>query len=343
MLACNIVNEHNHICEDLERTIHTFNPKYIVYHDKCSDGITSAWIAWKFYGMKPILIGTYPGNFPHEIEEDEDRDVNILYVDLSPDRDKYPDITSRNVIIIDHHKSCYEQYSKYPGLVYGGDENTWSAAMMCQHIFGTNYKWVEYVSDRDTWRFELDHSFSINTAIHIKDLLSDPKSINYNLTALGELDCLKQAGSYYLDVEDKYVRQIAERVYIKEIDSKNVGFVNCPILQSDVGNYLVENDIVDTAIMYTANNILDKDFIRCSVRSADGSAGPFAKQFGGGGHDNAAGFSTTISYLRKKLNPTEVNKRKHNPSRLPTCFDFIDKHVVMMIIIIVGCVILYCK
>lgn len=307
MLTCNIVNEENPATEQLKTALHTFMPKYIVYHNNCPDGVASAWIVWSFYKNEPIMIGTYPGNLPEEVAEDEA--ASVLYVDLSPDKTKYPDIVSRNIIIIDHHKSCYNQYADFPRLIYGGMENKWSAAMMCQHIFETNYKWVEYVSDRDTWQFKLDYSDAINMAIYIKEYLTVPDLVDDYLDYLQDLESLRRDGLCYLEVRNKYVQDIAKHVYIHENGDKKIGLVNCPILQSDVGNYLVNEDEneIDTAVMYTVNNILYKNFIKCSARSRDKSALPLAELFGGGGHANAAGFSTTMSYMRKKLNPSKTS------------------------------------
>lgn len=334
MSSCFIVNETNSTNSILTKKINSFTPKYIVYHDYCPDGIASAWIAWKFYNKEPILIGSPPGKVPEEILSDTN--ARVLYVDLSPDLAQYPKfVLSRDLMIIDHHKSCYEQYSDFPGLVYGGKENKWSAARMCLDIFEYDETWVEFVSDRDTWRFELPDSDAVNEAIYVKDLLNDPETVDENLEQLRDISNLVKIGKLYLESKDQLVKKIAQKAQGVYQDDKIIAVVNSPIYQSDIGNYLITHERVDTAVIYYCQNVLESNDILGSVRSKTGTALPLAKVFDGGGHDNAAGFKTTLHKLRKKLN------RSNSSINLQCDYGLIIIRTMMIIILIVIAFIIY--
>ena len=95
-------------------------------------------------------------------------------------------------------------------------------------------------------------------------------------------------------IKCKYMAQES----LKKIDryqNYNVCIVNCSSdLTSDLGNILASSDECDFAALWKYNHTKEEYYV--SLRSdnkADVSL--IAKEFGGGGHKNAAGFSTKIN------------------------------------------------
>lgn len=293
-MACHIFNKENKLDAETRAKILEYEFDGIIYHSRCPDGVASAYLAWEFYEFKPELYAVYPGQFP-EIESGK-----FLMVDVSPNSEilSNPNI---DLWIIDHHKTSLDMFGDYDGLIHGGEENKWSAAMMCMKIFGRDEAWVKYVSDRDTWAFKLKDSDAVNTAIYVEELLIDPLFVKSKLDILRDIDGLAERGKSYLRFKSKLVKEACEMAIIED----DIAYVNYPVFQSDVGNSLVKFYGVKTAVMYRVSDIVNEDKLTASVRSADGSALSFAKHFKGGGHKNAAGIRTTITEFRSKIHPEE--------------------------------------
>lgn len=292
MDLCKIFNREVKLDSDTEKSISELNPDYIFYHKNCPDGITSAYIAWRYYNRKPICVEENPNFRLTGIEIGS----NILIVDLSPAN--LEDIKYLyNIWIIDHHISTYKKYKKYKKLIYGGDANEWSAALMCKKIFGSKESWIDYISDRDTWSWKLVNSAEINEAIYVEELVNNIFDIDKNLDRLGDLIELTERGKIYLKYKNKLVKDISKSAHI----INNTAIVNCPILQSDIGNYLIKQLGCEISIIYRIRDPISMNEIVASVRSDTGKALNVASRFGGGGHKNAAGFTTTVKEWKKKI------------------------------------------
>lgn len=154
------------------------------------------------------------------------------------------------------------------------------------------------VQDRDLWRFAYTQTKPFHLFVRQKmdtggfpavvDILSKTWSYIEN----------EILPKYEAILEYEYDRQknIAAKAS-KFIDDKGrVGYiVACPSFDaSNIGSMLTEDSPeVDYALMY----VTTKNKIIFSVRSKNGKALEVAKEFGGGGHPNAAGFNTTYDTL----------------------------------------------
>ena len=75
----------------------------------------------------------------------------------------------------------------------------------------------------------------------------------------------------------------------------NICIVNCSSeLTSDLGNIISSNDNVDFAVLWKYNHPKEEYYISLRTNNkVDVSI--IAKEYGGGGHKNAAGFATKIN------------------------------------------------
>ena len=87
-----------------------------------------------------------------------------------------------------------------------------------------------------------------------------------------------------------------------EIDGIKVAAVNSPVLQSEVGNILVEDGGYPFGIAWMQT----EEYQRFSIRSEKGglNVSELAQKFGGGGHDTSSGFRIQKEAI-KKLEPTD--------------------------------------
>lgn len=155
---------------------------------------------------------------------------------------------------------------------------------------------VWYVSDRDLWNFHLPRSREINRALDCVPLtleamapyLDDPNQEDLldNLAAVGEMLMLYNERAVQID---SVIRTTMRMVTIAE---HQVPLLNCPsYLVSDGLDSLCDKHPFVVSYFDTPRNR------KYSIRSKKGGINviPIAKLFGGGGHENAAGWYTKHS------------------------------------------------
>ncbi len=152
--------------------------------------------------------------------------------------------------------------------------------------------WVNYVEDRDLWRWKLPYSRYVNAFI-----MTFPRSLEAwdRLVKYDEEQAIFIGRYITLQIEH-YVNDVAKqskrgkiKVGENELDLMilNVPYINC----SEVGEKLTEETGLSLTWFERADNK-----IQFSLRSrGDLDVSEIARQFGGGGHKNAAGFVLPIS------------------------------------------------
>lgn len=282
------------------------NPKkrpLVIYHGNCTDGFTAAWVAHRFFG--PSVAEFYPAFYAQPAPECTGRDVYIL--DFSYKRPVMLDImaTANNVVILDHHKTAQEDLD---GLVEEAKEKLQSPAkakivfdmeksgarLASEYFFpGFVSMLVQYVEDRDLWRFRLPKSRQVNSAIHSYEFGWETWTRLHNRLEKS-YESLATEGEA---IERLIKSQVRKAVYAAneiEIDGHRVLAVNATVNFSEVAGELAEGR------PFGAAWFIRKDGKRqWSLRSRDGGidVSEIAKKFGGGGHRNAAGFEEDIGIM----------------------------------------------
>jgi oligoribonuclease NrnB/cAMP/cGMP phosphodiesterase (DHH superfamily) len=140
---------------------------YVIYHKNCYDGFGAAFCAWKIFRDGAIYIPMAYGEKLPEIP-----DYSFVYVlDFSFPRDILEELRSRKiyVLVLDHHKTAEENLK---GLSYFIFDNNRSGAKITFDYFSERtpalepYKtFVDYISDRDLWKNELPHTNEFHAAL----------------------------------------------------------------------------------------------------------------------------------------------------------------------------------
>lgn len=280
----------------------------VIYHHPCSDGTSAACVAFLNQTMKNKFCRLYPTNYGKDIPEEsvyENRDVFI--VDFSYCLEEIKQIASKatKVVVIDHHKSRQKELeSMTENLKNIGinnievifDINKSGAALTHKYLYPENDlpKLIQYVQDRDLWKWELPHSKEINAYIRSFEL--DIFEYNRLAKELEEkfYECVK-SGSSILRFQSKEVKEICSKSRIVEFEGYKVPVVNhFSSLISEIGAFL--NQGQPFAIVYYQEP--DKNWIY-SLRSSPidcpenvVDVSEIAKKYGGGGHKRAAGFKS---------------------------------------------------
>jgi oligoribonuclease NrnB/cAMP/cGMP phosphodiesterase (DHH superfamily) len=228
---------------------------------------------------------------------------DVIMVDFSYKRPVIEEMlkTAKSITIIDHHKTAIEDLEPLNAIASVGmdirmplylyfDTNHSGAMLAWLVYFGDAEppKLLQHIEDRDLWKFEIDGTREIQAAVfsypydfHVWDKLME--SSTQPLKLQGEA------------IERKHFKDINELLEVTTrrmlIGGFNVPVANLPyIFSSDAGHKLATGEPFGACYWDTPKG---RTF---SLRSTDAGedVSAIAKQYGGGGHRNASGFS--VSY-----------------------------------------------
>lgn len=256
--------------------------KIILYHDRCQDGFCAAFfIHQKFPDAQlcPVL---------HDEPAPNIEGKDVIIADFAYNKKIMLDIKSKakSLILLDHHKTAIDELSVVPELKENCvfDLNRSGAGIAYDYFYaGEERHWlVDYIEDRDLWRWRLNNSREINLAI-----MSYPRNLDtwYDLMDMN-VDDLAEQGRHILRYQQQLVADAcahAQKINFGGYEVLAVNTINC---QSEVAGYLAKSN--DFGVSYYENKNGDKIVsLRSKGDKIDVSA--IAKKYGGGGHFNSAG------------------------------------------------------
>jgi len=264
----------------------------IIHHRDCPDGFCAAFIASKVH-PEAQLVGTTYGE-PPSLEMF--RGKNVLVVDFSWPRELTLALkaVSNSLQILDHHKTAEKELA---GLDFAKFDMNESGATLTWDWFhpGVPRPWyVEYVKDRDLWNWKLPSSREVSGFImalpHTVEAWEGLESINS--------DKAGQLGAAIKLHIDHYVEKVVAQHQLGTLAGHTVAIVNAAYPNiSEVGNVLCDFAEIGVGWFERADGM-----VQFSLRSrGELDVSAIAKQFGGGGHKNAAGFQLSLAEGRKVL------------------------------------------
>ena len=283
----------------------------IIYHANCTDGFGAAFCAWLKFGDEAEYI---PMNYGEQSEFDvANREVYILDFSFPKEVMEHIFEYAKRVIWLDHHKTAFEMWCEterelyiacypLPSLIVL--DNSKSGAMLTWEHFNPYVEpplFIKLIDDRDRWQFKLPQSKAFHTAMSMrkpwsfeswKNEFAGPQDYFYDISELlnqGELLLLYQ--KQQVESLAKYGRKAV--IPFEHGPCQGLA-VNTSVHMSEVGHELANRSGTFGLIWYLGEGSVAK----CSLRSnGDYDVSAIAKQFGGGGHRNAAGFSIDIQTL----------------------------------------------
>lgn len=295
----------------------------VIYHDSCADGFGAAFAAWRKFGDDAEYLPMQYGARAEVRPPIDGRDVYIL--DFSYDRQRMGIIfrDAARVVWLDHHASVFKDWGVplddvadelTMGLVQPNRhhvclDNNKSGAILAWEYFHPNTEipmMIRHIDDRDRWQFKIAGTKEFSAAL----FSHQPWSFWQWDSFLGFHNMYVE-GKAILRAHNQNVQSVvkqARKCAVLHIDGTEDGHygdttlvrytglaANCPPhLASDVGHALATQSGTFGLLWY-----VDGDSqCNCSLRSnGDYDVSAIAKAFGGGGHTNAAGFSTNIDTL----------------------------------------------
>lgn len=267
---------------------------HVLYHGNCFDGFTSAWIARNAGIAEENLFPCNYGAKLHELPED----AIVLMVDFSLDRNSLIDLRDKlhegggDLIVIDHHKTAEAQLHGLPWAYFDMNESGASLAWKFFHPDDDMPKLVKYIREHDLWRFELQDSDEIRA--YIRSYTMTHKNWDFlNTTLRMDFVIAQQEGAACKRSSEAAVSAMCEQAVMMEIGGYTVPVVNATIYFSEVATRLLKrHPTAEFACYYMDRADGMRQWGMRSRSEFDCSA--VAKRYGGGGHPQAAGFSTKI-------------------------------------------------
>lgn len=263
-----------------------------IYHGNCADGFGAAWAVRMAFGE---AVEFHPGvyqNAPPDVTNKE-----VLLVDFSYKRQVLLDMAAKakSILILDHHKTAAADLVDLPSNVISVfDMNRSGARITWDHFFPNDPPppLLLHIEDRDLWRFALAKTREIQANVF---------SYPYDFQVWDELmkanveDLAKEGQA----IERKHFKDINELIGVCTrrmiIGGHNIPVANLPYtLTSDAGHALAKGEPFAGCYWDTPEGRV------FSLRSTDDGldVSEIAKQYGGGGHRNAAGFRVTYEAAR---------------------------------------------
>ena len=272
----------------------------VLYHDNCPDGFTAAWAVWRSLGGSAEYVGVNYGQEP-PVERARDRDVYL--VDFSYPRaalDRLAD-AARSVTIFDHHKTAQADLADWPRgrVVFDMERSGASVAWDEMNPGGATWQGIRprivaYAEDMDLWRFALPHAREIREVIFLAErTFAAWDALNERLTV--DLDGAVAVGVALLQAKKVRVRQVCENARFIVLAGHRIPIVNTAWDMSEIGEHLCEKFPEAPCGGYYFDRADKRQWGFRSRGGFDVSA--LCRQYGGGGHKTAAGFTAEIGWL----------------------------------------------
>ena len=286
-----------------------------IYHGACDDGFAAAWCVRRALGAE---VDFYPGVYQKEPPPHEGRDV--IFVDFSYKRPVLDAMAkvARSILILDHHKTAAEDLADIPAAPSWDRWKVWDdpvldtgvgayrrAAIFDMERSGAALAWdyfvggprptfIEYIQDRDLWRKKLPEGDEFTIALRSHPQNFEPWDFIASEGASGRwgVDELIGEGRVIQRYYRLRVEELKRNAYASELGGSKCWISNAPYFAaSEVAGELCERG--EGAEFGACYFEVEGGRYQYSLRSrGDFDVSAIARKFGGGGHKNAAGFST---------------------------------------------------
>lgn len=139
------------------------SPPLVIYHADCTDGFAAAWAAHHRFPAD-TYVELHPAVYRQPPPDVTGREVYV--VDFSYDRATLCDMHARakSLVVVDHHKTAAKEPEGLDFCVF--DMNRSGAGLawdvLAAPTRGPRPRLIDYVEDRDLWRWQLHGSREVN-------------------------------------------------------------------------------------------------------------------------------------------------------------------------------------
>lgn len=287
---------------------------HVVLHDNCPDGTCSGWVVGEW--MRRVGISMKPGapltevywlNYDSQLPKPGSARDRLWMIDYSrrPQEILEAGWALSSVMILDHHQSAVEDWQSASGVMSGPWRDLDPRSTLDVTKSGAGIAWdvlmpkemrpmlVNYIEDRDLWRFALPYSREV--AAWIRSYPLNDAGIYGRLAREldGDLEGVMAQGEAIGRANAQHVAWMADRAVFMMIGGHLVPVVNATTLFSEVGEELC---LRHPEAPFAAYYFDRADGIRQWGARARGSFDlvPVARAYGGGGARGAGGWTSSV-------------------------------------------------
>ncbi len=265
----------------------------VIYHANCNDGFGAAYSAWKLLGNRAEYFAASHGAPPPDVTG---KKVVVLDFSYNNETTKKMIEQAEELWVIDHHKSNMVELHDISNTHF--DMNK-SGAMLSWDFFHPGKeapKFIQYIQDRDLWKWELPYSKEFSAAFDM--VLWDFEEYE-KFEDDSVFDDAVKRGSYILAYSKTVIKKVCDKASARKYNDYDVMVVNSSHWMSEIGAQLAKD--CDFAMIWYYDH--HENNYKCSLRAFHDTmdVSEIAKQYGGGGHRKAAGFT-----LAKDVHPDSI-------------------------------------
>ena len=255
----------------------------IIYHADCTDGFGAAYAAWKQLGNRAEYHACKHGSAPPNVKG---KVVAILDFSFDNETTKKMIVDAVDLIIIDHHKSAIIELHDISNTQFDMNHSGARLAWDFFHPGKEAPKFIDYIEDRDLWKWELAYSKEFSAAF---DMVPFEFEEFERFEDDSVFDDAVKRGAYILAYSKTVIKKVCDKASPRKLDGMDVMVVNSSHWMSEIGARLAPD--CDFAMIWYYDHQDMK--IKVSLRSFHDKidVSEIAKKHGGGGgHRKAAGF-----------------------------------------------------
>jgi len=269
------------------------------YHAGCPDGFGAAWAVRHAWGD----AGEFrPRGHDDGLDAEELAGDQVVFVDIAPPNAALEALlrTAAQVVVLDHHVSSLERYRAEPQLAREAESGGHRVVFDLSHS-GAVLAWLHflperevpellrYVEDQDLWSWKLPRSEEVNAALG-----SYPRDFDtWDALAARPSQELAREGEPIVRATRTEVERSLHHAHPVAIGARRVEAVNATHARSAVGHELAKRAVFGEpwGLVYRVRG----GRVDASLYSiGDLDVSKTARELGGGGHRNAAGFSIPL-------------------------------------------------
>ena len=272
----------------------------IIFHSHCPDGFASALSAWMHFGSDAEYLALNHDQQPPEVKG---RSVFVLDIVFSRPIMEQLNQQAHSLVVLDHHRSAANDMRGFRCMCGHVHFNlNKSACRLAWEYFHPDEdapSLIRYVEDNDLYRFKIPGSVE-----YLAALTAGPYSFTRWAAILAmsspEMEAFMQRGKVIQAHARKLAESMAVEAYPVEVNGHRGLMANAPfVLHTEVGQILNRQSGTFSLMWCMDNN---GSRVRIGLRSVDDfDLIPLAKSFGGGGHQNSAGFRLPLNRLPELL------------------------------------------
>ena len=272
----------------------------VIFHAECTDGMAAAWAARTGLvlhdGTRDAQVAFVPMRYGDPLDVDELTGMRVLIADFSFPRDVLLKLhrVAKSLRVLDHHKTAAADLAGLDFCTFDMERSgaglVWDL-LVCRESHQFPRPWlIDYVEDRDLWRFALPDSRDVCAALQELPVGRPGEPVDFamwdNMARSDTVEEVARDGRCHRKTAERFAADIARTARDSVLGGHRCKVATSSILFSEVADLLTREHPMGAVCFQRADGRW-----QYSLRSrSDFDVSEVARMFGGGGHARAAGF-----------------------------------------------------